>query len=132
MVYQATDAVTGLFSFTGYTLLGPVRRSCLSVGHWSGIETFCQDVKCPALPRVMNGHVNPHNCTSTDQDYGVFCKLECRAGYKLEGPSFKQCSNTGTWVGGTPNNDWRCVGEQNVLSNFNSITVNAVFFVRSK
>ena len=121
--------MTGLFSFTGYTLLGPVRRSCLSVGHWSGIETFCQDVKCPALPRVMNGHVNPHNCTSTDQDYGVFCKLECRAGYKLEGPSFKQCSNTGTWVGGTPNNDWKCVGEQNILTNFDSVTVKPLIFV---
>lgn len=79
------------------------------MGHWSGIETFCQDVQCPSLPRVLNGHVDPVNCTSSSQDYGVICKLSCRHGFNLVGPPFKQCSNTGTWVGTTY--DWQCVGK---------------------
>jgi len=98
-------------TFTGYTLMGPDKRSCLSLGHWSGIETYCQDVTCPALSFTLNGYVDPPICTQTTQEYGVICRLRCYQGYTLDGPSFRQCSNTGTWT--SASYSWRCLGTCN-------------------
>ncbi|KAF6030753.1 hypothetical protein EB796_010934 [Bugula neritina] len=87
--------------------MGPDKRSCLSLGHWSGIETYCQDVTCPALSFTLNGYVDPPICTQTTQEYGVICRLRCYQGYTLDGPSFRQCSNTGTWT--SASYSWRCL-----------------------
>lgn len=84
-------------------------RTCLSLGHWSGIKTNCQDVRCSPLPDVLNGSIDPPACTQLEQDYGANCKLTCRNGFNLVGPPYKQCTNTGKWQ--TELYDWQCVGK---------------------
>ncbi|XP_067928550.1 sushi, von Willebrand factor type A, EGF and pentraxin domain-containing protein 1-like [Watersipora subatra] len=78
--------------------MGTSTRSCLSVGHWSGIQVYCQDVTCPALLPVLNGNMKPTACTGAEQEHGTICEITCDDGYDLEGPIFKQCSNAGVWT----------------------------------
>ena len=84
------------------------------MAHWSGIETFCQDVVCPVLPTVLNGHIEPEACTQLAQEYGVICTINCKQGFELIGPMLKQCSNTGLWT--FHDLQWACVGKLVVIS----------------
>ena len=66
------------------------------------------EVRCSALPALVDGRLNPPTCTTGRSPYGTVCSLSCRQGYKLTGPTSRQCVETGKW---SPEEDSVCVGQ---------------------
>ncbi|KAK7100185.1 sushi, von Willebrand factor type A, EGF and pentraxin domain-containing protein 1-like isoform X2 [Littorina saxatilis] len=81
----------------GYQLLGSRKRSCLAIAFWTGIAARCREITCPPLPEIRDGSIQPTLCTDGDVPFGTTCQLSCLRGYKLRGPSAKQCTPDGTW-----------------------------------
>lgn len=55
------------------------------------------EVNCPALQ--VGAHViAEHSCTSAPSVAETVCSFSCLKGYKLSGPSLKQCQIDGTWT----------------------------------
>ncbi|XP_015834822.1 sushi, von Willebrand factor type A, EGF and pentraxin domain-containing protein 1 isoform X1 [Tribolium castaneum] len=92
------DTVCTFTCQDGKTLIGSSQRTCLPLARWDGLKTSCKQIKCPKLPPVKNGRVEPKSCTIGKQPYGKKCKISCNPGFVLEGPPEKTCtSNHGLW-----------------------------------
>lgn len=81
----------------GFQLLGSRKRSCLAIAFWTGIAARCREITCPPLAEVRDGIVVPARCTEKEVPFGTTCQTSCLRGYKLRGPSAKQCTPDGTW-----------------------------------
>lgn len=54
--------------------------------------------KCPAL---IVGHLVrtlPNDCVTSQTKINTNCTFSCPRGYKLQGPSYKQCESRGQWT----------------------------------
>jgi len=70
------------------------------------------EVRCSALPVLVDGRLSPSSCTTRPSRYGSVCALSCRRGYKLTGPSSRQCVESGKW---NPDDDSVCVGQSVII-----------------
>ncbi|XP_072033451.1 uncharacterized protein [Amphiura filiformis] len=94
---------------SGYQPQGSVIRTCevdsmTSTTYWSGTETQCNVVTCPAIPAEINvirlGCLPP----PTASTYGTMCYWYCPPGYNAIGTPTSQCQMDGTWS----SNDFSC------------------------
>ncbi|XP_065899237.1 uncharacterized protein [Dysidea avara] len=84
---------------TGYKLSGSDSRTCQSDGSWSGNETMCSRVPCPALTDPNNGTIT---CSLGDDgvpSYEDTCSFTCNTGYELTGSDTRTCQSDGNWSG---------------------------------
>ena len=63
------------------------------------LQTFAA-IKCPRLRKPHYGEVFPPSCSTKKLYYGAQCAFACRKGFRLRGPSFRQCHGRGSWTGG--------------------------------
>ncbi|XP_078381881.1 uncharacterized protein LOC144664619 isoform X2 [Oculina patagonica] len=82
--------------FSGYRLIGPASRMCLSSGSWSGIQPSCRRT-CPPLERLTNGHTHGQQFWE-----GKHVSFTCNPGYWLKGSSERHCQSSGAWTGVQP------------------------------
>ncbi|XP_013383226.1 sushi, von Willebrand factor type A, EGF and pentraxin domain-containing protein 1 [Lingula anatina] len=77
---------------TGYMLIGSKFLACLGDGTWDFAVPVCIPIFCPDLPSFANGKVD-------GKDTIVFSSVSytCDKGYKLMGPSQRNCLENGTW-----------------------------------
>ena len=92
---------------------------CLPISLWAGIPAYCKReiivailhmftqylqtiaaIKCPRLRKPHYGEVFPPSCSTKKLYYGAQCAFACRKGFRLRGPSFRQCHGRGSWTGG--------------------------------
>ncbi|XP_078381889.1 uncharacterized protein LOC144664619 isoform X9 [Oculina patagonica] len=85
---------------TGYHLIGPTTRTCLSSGSWSGTQPTCRKT-CTPLERLKNGHTHGHQYWE-----GKLVSFTCNPGYWLRGSSERRCQTSGAWTGVQPS----CIG----------------------
>nr|XP_006816607.1 PREDICTED: sushi, von Willebrand factor type A, EGF and pentraxin domain-containing protein 1-like [Saccoglossus kowalevskii] len=81
----------------GYVLSGSIHRKCTENGQWSGTDTSCQGLTCPALRAPDNGRIYPKSCTQKKQKVKRICILQCNDGYTLNGPQLQACTIEGEW-----------------------------------
>lgn len=65
---------------------------------------FFAAVKCPTLPRPVNGGLVPARCHDDRRgfsEYGQRCVAYCKHGYRLRGAITKYCQADQTWTNGT-------------------------------
>jgi len=115
--FNMTAGISGIWSYgavaeyscnTGYVLShnnlsfdnnGPVNRTCLSSGEWSGIRPFCQLVDCDRNVTIpVNGNVTYEN----DTTFGNEAFVNCSEGYWLNGSHTLTCTEDGTWSPKSP------------------------------
>ncbi|RZB38885.1 sushi, von Willebrand factor type A, EGF and pentraxin domain-containing protein 1-like [Asbolus verrucosus] len=64
----------------------------------TNFKVYVVEIKCPKLPPVKNGKIEPKSCTIGKQPYGKKCKITCDPGFEIEGPEEKSCTgNHGLW-----------------------------------
>ncbi|XP_078404572.1 complement factor B-like [Cetorhinus maximus] len=96
-VYRVNDSVR-FQCFNGYQLIGPVTRTCLPNGQWTGNlprcnteDMFCSNPGIPFGARMGRKH------------YDVFSTVEYQCGaYILRGLSERKCLESGQWSGVEP------------------------------
>ncbi|XP_023213992.1 sushi, von Willebrand factor type A, EGF and pentraxin domain-containing protein 1-like [Centruroides sculpturatus] len=71
-------------------------RKCLETKNWSGVEFYCEKIKCSALNFPKDGS---HNCSQSDFGFGTVCQMKCDEGYVLHGSVNRQCQSNGKWDG---------------------------------
>ncbi|XP_067138604.1 LOW QUALITY PROTEIN: sushi, von Willebrand factor type A, EGF and pentraxin domain-containing protein 1-like [Centruroides vittatus] len=71
-------------------------RKCLETRNWSGVEFYCEKIKCSALNFPKDGS---HNCSQSDFGFGTVCQMKCDEGYVLHGSVNRQCQSNGKWDG---------------------------------
>ena len=76
-------------------------------------------IKCPRLRKPKYGEVYPSTCSTKKLHYGAQCAFACKKGFKLKGPSFRQCKGRGSWSGGQIMS--RCIGKR--IKNFSIINI---------
>jgi CUB/sushi domain-containing protein len=113
----------------GYRLLGSRRRLCLPISLWGGLPAYCKPIKCPRLRKANYGDIYPPQCSTKKSGwsgdveanisvpsfaaFGDQCAFACKKGFRLVGPSLRQCGGKGSWSGGQYMS--RCVdGEHSV------------------
>ncbi|NXK98547.1 LYAM3 protein, partial [Formicarius rufipectus] len=86
---------------TGFALIGPERRECMTMGTWTGDATQCEAIACPVLSAPAWGELN---CSDQHGNFtfGSTCVFSCQTGFALTGPERRECMATGVWTGGTP------------------------------
>ncbi|XP_072048868.1 uncharacterized protein [Amphiura filiformis] len=76
----------------GYTLEGPVTRTCQKTGKWTGDTPYCIIVQCPPLsfdgPWEDGGNF-----------YGQVSTFRCNRGYIMKGSAVRTCQADSTWSG---------------------------------
>lgn len=83
---------------TGYVLGGASIRKCNNDGSWTGEQTNCTVVTCPALQSPPNGE--RLGCTGTVTEiYNTICRFSCHSGYKIFGSTTRTCRESGSWSG---------------------------------
>lgn len=82
----------------GYTINGPAKRQCLTNRTWSGVDPFCEKLKCENLT-VTHGQVFIEYFSNKDDT----AQYICNPGYRIKSglPSWLTCVN-GKWVGLKP------------------------------
>ena len=82
----------------GYTMNGPAKRLCLINRTWSGVDPFCEKLKCENLT-VPHGQVS----IEFSQIENDRAQYKCDPGYRIKPglPSWLTCEN-GKWVGLEP------------------------------
>ncbi|XP_065174514.1 sushi, von Willebrand factor type A, EGF and pentraxin domain-containing protein 1-like [Sycon ciliatum] len=93
-------AITVLTVFScdaGYRLSGSVARICLPSGQWSGTDTVCTAVLCPAPGRIQNGQISGYQ-----RSVGSVITYTCRQGYLLMGAAEIRCLMDGQWSSRAP------------------------------
>ncbi|KAL0279548.1 UNVERIFIED_CONTAM: hypothetical protein PYX00_001077 [Menopon gallinae] len=83
-------------------MIGSKARTCLPILQWNGLSTSCTVLNCPSLSLLKDGSIKPENCTAEGlrHDFATECSVSCRPGYRLEGPSLRNCTGRrGTWTG---------------------------------
>nr|XP_006816608.1 PREDICTED: sushi, von Willebrand factor type A, EGF and pentraxin domain-containing protein 1-like [Saccoglossus kowalevskii] len=81
----------------GYELEGSDRRICEPNGRWSGSETSCKPVYCPAIVPPENGRLLPASCQNSQSPYQSQCVFTCDEGYRLSGPRITKCLFNKKW-----------------------------------
>lgn len=113
----------------GFRLLGSRRRLCLPISLWGGLPAYCKRklslsplapqhplnhlltaIKCPRLRKPNYGEIYPRHCSTKKSAFGDQCAFACKTGFRLEGPSLRQCGGRGSWSGGRYMS--RCVDHQ--------------------
>ena len=105
----AVDTVCEFGCNYGYKLIGSRKRTCLPISLWAGLPAYCKPIKCPRLRKPHYGEVYPSSCSTKKLRYGAQCAFACKKGFKLKGPSLRQCQGKGSWSGGQIMT--RCIGE---------------------
>lgn len=82
----------------GYELQGSSSRTCQETQEWTGVNTHCEMIECPAIPAPKNGAMN---CSKQFQFQSV-CKFECDEGYELLGSEATTCQLSRTWTNDRP------------------------------
>ncbi|XP_022647927.1 sushi, von Willebrand factor type A, EGF and pentraxin domain-containing protein 1-like isoform X3 [Varroa destructor] len=82
----------------GFVLVGSKRRNCLAVAHWDGLPATCRQIYCPALDIPANGRIFPLSCNASRTTFGDQCRYRCQEGYRLTGPSSRECIYPGVWT----------------------------------
>ena len=72
------------------------------------------EVRCKALPPLLDGTVEPRSCTTRRSPFGSRCTFTCRRGYTMLGPYSRQCTEDGYW---TPDDtlENKCIGQSNCV-----------------
>ncbi|PFX23098.1 sushi, von Willebrand factor type A, EGF and pentraxin domain-containing protein 1-like isoform X2 [Stylophora pistillata] len=89
----------------GYEIKGSEERKCdkktgTSVLHWTGNDTYCEALQCPALDNPDNTVKSGYGCTGVSSTYGTSCFFTCMTGYYMVSGSQKRtCLQTGMWSG---------------------------------
>ncbi|XP_035694585.1 sushi, von Willebrand factor type A, EGF and pentraxin domain-containing protein 1-like [Branchiostoma floridae] len=89
----------------GYVLNGPGTHTCeldegLGTGFWSGNETTCEAITCPAIQTKAD--VIKSGCFSEPpqtERYGTTCQFYCPYGYGGVGESKARCLANSSWSG---------------------------------
>eukprot|EP00058_Branchiostoma_floridae_P013772 XP_002599260.1 hypothetical protein BRAFLDRAFT_64392 [Branchiostoma floridae] len=89
----------------GYVLSGPSTHTCeldegLGTGFWSGNETTCEAITCPAVQ--TRADVIKSGCLSEPpqtERYGTTCQFYCPYGYGGVGESKARCLANSSWSG---------------------------------
>ncbi|XP_042642275.1 P-selectin isoform X2 [Tyto alba] len=86
---------------TGFVLMGPETRECMATGMWTGDTPRCEAITCPVLSAPDWGEMN---CSHLHGDFtfSSTCAFSCQTGFVLMGPETRECTDTGTWTGDTP------------------------------
>ncbi|XP_030352417.1 P-selectin-like isoform X2 [Strigops habroptila] len=86
---------------TGFALVGPESRECMSMRTWTGDAPRCEAITCPELSAPDQGKLN---CSHLHGDFtfGSTCAFSCQTGFALMGPESRNCTATGTWTGSAP------------------------------
>ena len=58
-------------------------------------------VKCGRLRKPSFGAIYPENCAQRKMPFGQRCAFACQPGFRLTGPSLRECILPGIWTGGT-------------------------------
>lgn len=84
---------------TGYDLIGPAIRRCLSDGSWSNNTPVCLLQECPrpTAEDIVKGRTLGGN-----YGVGAIVQFECEVGYKISGHSNLTCTTNKTWSGPIP------------------------------
>ncbi|KAJ7374298.1 CUB and sushi domain-containing protein 3 [Desmophyllum pertusum] len=79
-----------------YRLQGNSRRTCLDSGDWSGRNPRCVLISCGNPGGITNGWMN----SSDASKFPIWTTVtfNCSAGYRLVGPSSRQCQTNGQWT----------------------------------
>lgn len=65
-------------------------------------------IKCGRLRKPSFGAIYPESCSQRKMPFGQRCAFACQPGFRLEGPTLRECILPGVWTGGTGST--RCVG----------------------
>ena len=66
-------------------------------------------VKCSRLRQPAFGAIYPESCGQRKMPYRQRCAFACQPGFRLQGPSLRECILPGSWTGGTQST--RCIGK---------------------
>jgi hypothetical protein len=96
--------------------------TCEENGVWNGQVTDCMIIECPALSALEHGRVTlkkthsdianySQNASNISNDgnvyiYGSEIEVSCEVGYKLVGPSVRECLENGEWSLPEPHCEW--------------------------
>ncbi|XP_022807492.1 sushi, von Willebrand factor type A, EGF and pentraxin domain-containing protein 1-like isoform X2 [Stylophora pistillata] len=89
----------------GYEIKGSKERKCdkksrTNVVGWTGNDTHCEAIHCPALADPVNSVKSGYGCAGASSTYGTSCFFTCMTGYYMVSGSQKRtCLHTGTWSG---------------------------------
>ncbi|XP_020610479.1 P-selectin-like isoform X2 [Orbicella faveolata] len=80
------------------------RRECEKseddLAYWTGEETNCTVVKCPAISVPPNVDMSGNGCQDSAPEFGTTCFFNCRQGYKrIEGSHSIVCNADKAWSG---------------------------------
>ncbi|KAJ7327772.1 hypothetical protein OS493_026651 [Desmophyllum pertusum] len=87
----------------GYNLKGSKKITCQLDKSWSPAAPTCEQVTCPALPKVAVGTYIPSTCDDGESPYPTACELRCPAGYHISNlptsiiSDQRTCQLDGTW-----------------------------------
>ena len=70
---------------------------------------FFLAVKCGRLRQPAFGAIYPESCGQRKMPYRQRCAFACQPGFRLQGPSLRECILPGSWTGGTQST--RCIGK---------------------
>lgn len=56
------------------------------------------EIYCPALDIPANGKIFPLSCNASRTTFGDQCRYRCQEGYRLTGPSSRECIYPGVWT----------------------------------
>ncbi|NXV32224.1 LYAM3 protein, partial [Rissa tridactyla] len=82
---------------TGFVLMGPESRKCMSTGTWTGDAPHCKAISCPVLDPPSRGQLS---CSHLHGNftYNSTCTFSCEEGFVRMGAEVLRCTATGNWT----------------------------------
>uniref|UniRef100_A0A336LKW4 CSON012524 protein n=1 Tax=Culicoides sonorensis TaxID=179676 RepID=A0A336LKW4_CULSO len=78
----------------GYEMVGRAMLTCDIDERWNGPPPKCEPIECEPLPeQYKNGKIYTPNGTLLN----ARAEMICPKGYKIDGPRYIKCTNTGQW-----------------------------------
>ncbi|XP_053405169.1 CUB and sushi domain-containing protein 1-like [Mercenaria mercenaria] len=95
---DSTYMSTATYScFTGFSLNGSVKSTCMSDGNWNSSTPSCNVVNCGSLSNLENGTVSmPGSIYMSTATYSCF------TGFSLNGSVTRTCMSDGNWNSSAP------------------------------
>ncbi|XP_063877551.1 sushi, von Willebrand factor type A, EGF and pentraxin domain-containing protein 1-like isoform X4 [Scylla paramamosain] len=81
----------------GYHMQGQAVLNCVQEGRWDAIQPRCIQVDCGPPPLGDSVLVEGNSTT-----YGSQVTFQCERGYRLEGPEWSTCVQSGRWTADAP------------------------------
>ncbi|XP_033114876.1 sushi, von Willebrand factor type A, EGF and pentraxin domain-containing protein 1-like [Anneissia japonica] len=88
------DQVVNFTCDLGYDIKGSSERTCQANREWTGTETTCELVTCPALAPPTDGSI-----VTPASSYDEVIEFACNIGYILGGSQQRTCQQDGQWSG---------------------------------